>query len=254
MNNCPPITLWCLHGAVGMAADWQRFAVTMTALGIDVRAVDLWKYLDSGPQSLEEAAALLNTEASANPGKNILVGYSLGGRIALHAILENFQPWSAAIIISAHPGLEYDAEKLTRQKIDTDWSEKCGDGDWKAFLLEWQDQVILQSKGDQVVEWGNRELLQSRRKAIARSFIEWSLGRQRNLRVDLSRIDIPLLFLTGERDQKFTELARTCVAQIPSARHQIFVDCGHRVPWEQSQVFFHAVRAFIAGIMPNSPY
>lgn len=253
MNNCPPITLWCLHGAVGMAADWQRFAVIMTALGIDVRAVDLWKYLDSGPQSLEEAAARLNVEASANSCKNILVGYSLGGRIALHAILEKFQPWSAAVIISAHPGMEDVAEKLTRKKIDSNWSVKCSDGDWKTFLLEWQDQAILQSKGDQVIEWGNRELLQSRRKAIARSFIEWSLGCQRNLRIDLPKIDIPLLFLTGERDQKFTELARTCVAKIPSARHQIVDDCGHRVPWEKSQFFFHAVSDFIAGILPNPP-
>ena len=253
MSDRPPITLWCLHGAVGMAADWQRFVDEMTALGMDVRPVDLWQYLDSGPQSLEQTSARLNAEASAYPGTNILVGYSMGGRIALHAILEKFHPWSAAMIISAHPGLEDQAEKISRQKIDSDWSVKCSEGDWETFLDEWQAQVVLQAKEDQVLEWGDRRLLQTRRKAIARSFIDWSLGRQRNLRADLSGINIPIGFLTGERDQKFTELARTCVKEIPGASHQIVANCGHRVPWEQSDVFFRVVRDFVTKIMPDPP-
>lgn len=253
MSDRPPITLWCLHGAVGMAADWQHFADEMTALGIDVRAVDLWQYLDSGPQSLEETAARLNAEASATHGTNILVGYSMGGRIAMHALLENSHAWSAAVIISAHPGLENEAEELRRREQDADWFVKCSDGDWKTFLNEWQAQDILQSNGYQLLEWGDRKLLQSRRRAIARSFIDWSLGRQRNLRSDLARIKVPVLFLTGGRDEKFTELARNCVAEIPDATHQIVADCGHRVPWEQSGVFSHSVRAFVTSILPDPP-
>jgi 2-succinyl-6-hydroxy-2,4-cyclohexadiene-1-carboxylate synthase len=251
MSERPPITLWCLHGAVGMAEDWKRFADEMTALGIVFRAVDLWKYLDASPQSLEQTAGRLNAEASANPGTNILVGYSMGGRVALHALLEKSHPWSAAVIISAHPGLEDQAEKMRRREKDADWSVKCSEGDWETFLQEWQDQAILQSKEDQALEWGDRELLKPCRKAIARSFIDWSLGRQRNLLVDLARIDVPILFLTGERDQKFTELASTCVAQIPAARLQVIAACGHRVPWEQSEVFSQAVLAFVCSILPD---
>lgn len=175
----------------------------------------------------------------------------MGGRIALHALLVKFHPWSAAVIISAHPGLEDQAEKMRRREQDADWSVKCSEGDWNTFLDAWQDQAILQSKGDQALKWGDRELLKPCRKAIARSFIDWSLGRQRNLRADLSRINIPIRFLTGERDQKFTELARTCVKEIPGASHQVVADCGHRVPWEQSEVFSQAVLAVVSSILPD---
>lgn len=236
-----PVTIWCLHGAVGAAADWFPFREAIESQGHELRAVDLWRFLDCCPRSLPATAESLNAEAQANAGKNLLVGYSMGGRIALHALLEENSPWDAAVIISAHPGLETEAEKIARRKIDTDWSVKCLHGEWDRFLSEWQGQGILQDAGS----LSDRTPLRLRRKEIARSFLDWSLGAQENLWPRLSAIKIPVLWLTGEGDEKFTTLAERAVAQMPNGRHQVIPHAGHRLPWQQPQSFRQSVLSFV---------
>ncbi len=238
--STPPTTLWCLHGAVGTAADWFPFRDAMESRGYPVRAVDPWRFLDCCPRTLADTAVSLNAEVQANAGKNLLVGYSMGGRIALHALLAKNSPWDAAVIIGAHPGLETEEDKIARRQIDTDWSVKCLHGEWETFLAEWQAQGILQDAGS----LSDRTPLRLRRKEIARSFLDWSLGAQENLWPRLPEIKIPVLWLTGEKDEKFTTLAERAAALMPNARHQVIPHAGHRLPWQQAQAFTDAVIEF----------
>ena len=116
-----PLECWCLHGAAGMAADWRGFAKTLAATGIGSRAVDLWRFLECQPMSLTEFGTALNADASGEVfrgSSRALLGYSMGGRLALHALLEKDHPWQAAVIISAHPGLESEPERADRRASD----------------------------------------------------------------------------------------------------------------------------------------
>lgn len=239
----PKVTLWCLHGAVGMAADWQSFSHQMARLGYDVRAVDLWRFLACCPKSLNETAAAINAEARALPGRHILIGYSMGGRLALHALLESNHPWHAAVIISAHTGLRAASEKSDRLKKDTEWSVLCHQNEWHQFLDLWQSQDVLQGPAPQ---WPDRGALHLRRKEIARSFIDWSLGVQDDLLATIPHIHIPVLWLTGARDPKFTRIAEQALPLLPSATHLLLPDAGHRLPWEQPEAFVEIVREFLA--------
>lgn len=234
--SASPSTLWCLHGAVGAAADWSPFRHAWETAGHELRAVDLWRFLDCCPRSLADTATALNAETTGKTRKNLLVGYSMGGRIALHALLADNSPWDAAVIISAHPGLESEEEKIERRKKDADWSVKCLHGEWEAFLGEWQEQGILQGSAI-----SDRTPLRLRRKEIARSFLDWSLGAQDNLWPLLPQIKIPVLWLTGENDEKFTALASRACPRLPQARHRIIAGCGHRLPWEQPQAFLQVM-------------
>ena len=173
MKNPVDITLWCLHGALGTASDWQAFAHTMTNRGMQVRMVDLWRFLDCCPRSLAATAEAINNEAGTNTKTNILVGYSMGGRLALHALLTKDHPWSAAIIISAHPGLADPVEKSARLQQDTAWSVRCLHDPWESLIEQWNSQGILQSPPD--VPYPKplpRPALSMRRKKSRRSVIK----------------------------------------------------------------------------------
>ena len=231
-----PSTLWCLHGAVGAAADWSPFRSAWENAGHELRAVDLWRFLDCCPRSLNDTAVSLNAEATGKTEKNLLAGYSLGGRIALHALLAENSPWDAAVIISAHPGLESEEEKIERRKKDADWSVKCLHGEWDTFIDGWQEQGMLQGSAI-----SDRTPLRLRRKEIARSFLDWSLGAQDNLWPLLPQITIPVLWLTGEKDEKFSAIATRACPLMPQARHQIIAGSGHRLPWEKPQAFLQAM-------------
>ena len=244
-------TIWCLHGAVGAATDWNLFRDSWEQAGYDFRAVDLWRFLDCCPRSLSDTALALNAEVSAHPGKNLLVAYSMGGRIALHALLADHSPWHRAVIIAAHPGLENEEEKIARRRQDAEWSVRCHREAWSEFLERWQAQPVLQMASDHAQAWLDRRPLHLRCKEISRSFISWSLGAQENLWPRLGEIPIPVLWLTGERDEKFTSLAQRACPIIPHANSLVIPASGHRLPWEQPEPFSREVLTFFA--TPDQP-
>lgn len=227
------MTVWCLHGAVGMADDWRGLELP----GRAVKRVDLWRFLDCCPMSLAEFGAALNREAAATPGKRVLLGYSLGGRLALHALLDGRHGWDAAVIVSAHPGLEDERERAARRERDAEWAARALRGDWREFLAEWDRQGVLQpGAGDPSagMRMADRRALAARRGSVGRSFIDWSLGVQEPLWERLSWITTPVLWCVGGGDGKFRALGERAVGALADAELREFPGAGHRVPWESA--------------------
>lgn len=235
--------IWCLHGAVGLASDWEPFSAALAAEGEFCRAVELWRFLECEGIGLSDWAAAFNAEVrAAGAEENILIGYSMGGRLALHALLDDPGLWDRAVIVSAHPGLTEQEERFRRMANDAEWAALALTGDWGQFLKKWDEQSVLSSAFPRP-EPDPRERLVNRRRAIARSFMEWSLGKQDNLLEMMPRMTCPVLWLTGSRDEKFTSLAQEAVEKLSNATHKTF-DCGHRLPWERPEDFLLAVKEF----------
>jgi 2-succinyl-6-hydroxy-2,4-cyclohexadiene-1-carboxylate synthase len=244
--------IWCLHGAVGLAADWRETALKLAEHMISTRALDLWRFLEPGPLSLSGFAHSLNVEAGEETFRGTgraLMGYSMGGRLALHALLEERQPWQASIIISAHPGLEDSSDQAARQTADAQWASRAFGGHWPDFLAEWNAQAILGGAPIRSSEDSGR--LISRRREVAQSFLDWSLGQQRPLWDRLGEISIPVLWIAGENDPKFLELARRAASLIPHATLAIAPGAGHRVPWEAEEWLAETVARFVKDAMPH---
>jgi 2-succinyl-6-hydroxy-2,4-cyclohexadiene-1-carboxylate synthase len=229
-------TLWCLHGAVGAAADWRGFAVP----GWATQRIDLWRFLDCCPMSLPAFGQALNEEARAGEGKRVLVGYSMGARLALHALLAD-GPWDAAVLVAPHPGLEDPADRSVRRTADATWAAQALSGSWSDFLSAWNAQPVLAASPD----FPDRSALKIRRQAVARSFMDWSLGVQDPLWSRLSEIKCPVLWVTGSRDAKFQALADRAIPLLPKAEAWIAPDSGHRVPWEARAAFATRVGEFL---------
>lgn len=232
-------TIWCLHGAVGQAADWQGFSVPGWAL----RRVDLWRFVACCPMPIADFGRALNEEARATPGPKILLGYSMGGRLALHALLEKDSPWDAAIIVSAHPGLEAEEERSERRVQDAEWAARALQMEWSDFLTAWNAQPVL---GGEASGMADRRLLSTRKQEVARSFMDWSLGAQDPLWERLPELKLPVLWVVGGRDEKFRVLGERAVFGIPSAELSVIDGAGHRVPWEAPTKFSSVVNAFLS--------
>ncbi len=237
---------WLLHGAVGMAADWRETARGLGARGIGTRAVDLWRFLEPGALPIEEFGKALNTDAheeiSRGNGRT-LAGYSMGGRLALHALLEKDHPWQAAVIVSADPGQEEESERTVRRMADANWAMKAMASPWQDFLTEWNRQPVL---GGSLPRDPNLSAgLAMRRREISRSFVDWSLAAQEPLWGRLGEISVPVLWIAGETDEKFRKLGQRAVAMMPRADLVIAPGAGHRVPWEAQEWFAEKVAGFL---------
>lgn len=213
--------------------------------GIGTRSVDLWRFLEPGPLPIRESGSTFNEDAKGETfrgtGRSIL-GYSMGGRLALHAILEPDHPWQAAVIVSAHPGLEDELDRSARKASDSTWAAKAFAGDWKDFTTQWNTQPLL---GGDIREPEATQRLINRRREISRSFLDWSLGLQEELWSRLSSIEIPVLWVAGESDSKYRTIAERAAALTPRGILAIAPDAGHRVPWENPAWFTERVSRFL---------
>ena len=195
---------------------------------------------------LTEFGKALNADAGGEASRGngrALLGYSMGGRLALHALLEIPHPWRAAVIVSAHPGLESEGEREARRAADAAWATRALAGNWQEFLTAWNAQPVLggairdpQASGGLVI----------RRREIARSFVDWSLGAQQPLWDRLHEITIPVLWVAGEHDAKFLDLAKRATALIPNSRLAVAPGSGHRVPWEVEEWLAAEVAGFLS--------
>lgn len=232
-HEAGPVECWCLHGNVGLAADWRQISTQLAEREISSRAIDLWRFLECEALPLEQFGATFNADASGqvNRGQSrILVGYSMGGRLAMHALLEAQAPWKAAVIIGAHPGLEEEGARAERCAADAQWASRALMEAWPDFLQAWEDQAVLQGTARRDARDSGR--LQLRRREIARSFVDWSLGAQQPLWERLPEIRVPVLWISGELDSKFTAIAERACELIPNAQLAIAPGAGHRVPWQ----------------------
>lgn len=207
-------TVVALHGMLGEASDWEFMPW--------VRGVDLWGW-DGDLDSVQIDA-------------DAVIGYSMGGRLALHAL----DQVRAAVIVSAHPGLT--EGQGARLENDLCWARKALADDWQDFLAEWHAQPVF-ARGSFEPD---RSGLESRRQAIASAFERWSLGRQGNLLPRLAEVQIPVLWVNGSLDEKFVRLGAQACEVLPNGEHVVVDGCGHRVPWEAPEEFSHLIKQFLS--------
>lgn len=226
--------IYALHGNLGSPRDWE--ALDLPGL----QAVDLWEWQERFPGiSLEEFGEAFSEEVAASgDSEPVLLGYSLGGRLAMQALAARRDFWKGAILISTHPGLTDETEKNSRRESDREWARRVREMPWTEFLESWNAQGVL---ANQVVSGGQGEL-EGRREAVARAFESWSLGRQEAAEERLGTLGVPLLVVTGERDEKFTDLAerfRNCGNGVEVT---VMPNCGHRIPMEAPDRLAEVIR------------
>jgi 2-succinyl-6-hydroxy-2,4-cyclohexadiene-1-carboxylate synthase len=226
--------IWALHGMVGEPADWDFLRPALPELQTPL----LWSEVDRyTPWAFQFAKKV----RAADP-RPVLIGYSMGGRLALHALLADPTLFRAAIIISAHTGLADRELRQRRWRQDDEWAKKLRSLPWETFLRIWNDQPVF----DGVNLPGERLTTFKWRQGIIRSFDCWGLSRQEDLLPKLGHLQLPVLWVTGGKDTRYTDLARDAVAALPNARHAVIPEAGHRVPWEERAAFTDTLNHFLA--------
>lgn len=167
---------------------------------------------------------------SAHEG-DVLLGYSMGGRLALQ-LLERTR-FEKAIIISA--GLNApDPARIERDEV---WARRFESEEWTSLMRAWNAQDVF---GGHAVERREEDF---DRAELARQLRENSPAVLEPPR--LESIETPVLWVAGERDAKYVEIARKAVARLPHAELWICPNAGHRVPWEQPGALVTRLRAFL---------
>ncbi len=226
--------LWALAGFMGFPSDWDIFGLkNLKAIPIDLFD---WNTLSDWTSKF---SALVS---SRSVDKSVLIGYSLGGRLALHALIQKTSIWKAGIIISAHPGLSSHEEGLERYKLDEQWAIRFEKEEWGSLMDDWNARTVF-GGGNFNFQRNEKDYY---RQKLANILRRGSLGLQNNLRFELSNLNVPLLWIVGANDEIYKNLVSSVNLKHPLSRKIIIPNSGHRVPWEQPDNFVQQVQEFLA--------
>jgi len=227
--------LYLLHGAFGSPSDWEDLRARLPQ-DHDTEALDLWQE----PAGLSLAgwgrrfAQRVKATGDTAP---VLLGYSLGGRLALHALAAEPTLWAGAILVSTHPGLDTGRERAARLEHDRRWLDRLQSLPWETFLNEWNAQRVFAPRA-------SPGKASNYRPEMSKAFREWSLGTMHKMSGSLAK-NVRCLWVSGALDEKFTKLAAEAAAASPSHRHTVIAGAGHRVPWVRPEAFAAVVRSFL---------
>lgn len=170
----------------------------------------------------------------------VFVGYSMGGRLALHFAQRYPELVSSLILVSASPGISERLDRIARWQQDYQRSQKILEQGVHPFCTEWQALPILQSQ--QNIPNPYRDALRNRRFlqspiGLANSILHLSPGVLRSLWDQLHQITVPTILVTGSMDNKFKEIAKKMATKLPTVRHTEISDSGHTAHLEKPEQF-----------------
>lgn len=181
----------------------------------------------------------------ATAGESVeLLGYSMGGRLALHYALSRPERVGRLILIGSSPGLRTEAERLERRAGDAALADFIRSQGVAAFMRYWHGQTMfqtLQSLPDERL----REVMASRGRndpeGLSLSLLHVGTGALPSVWERLHELKMPVDLVTGRKDLKFTAIGREMVTLIPRARLGEVDDAGHAVHLERPDDLVAAV-------------
>ncbi len=182
------------------------------------------------------------------PRGSVLLGYSMGGRMALHYAVTRPDAISALILISANPGNEDKAEREARKKNDTALADRILRIGAEAFLYEWEKHPLIASQKH--IPAAIRNPMLDRRKqntpqGLALSLLHMGTGSMLPLWDKLDSITCPTLLVTGENDAAYCSVAKRMLPLMGNATHTIIPDAGHMTHLENLPAFLNSLTSFL---------
>ncbi len=245
--------LLLLHGFSGSGATWAPFLDTwrgFTAIAVDLPGhgasdcpADPARYRME--RCVEDLVALMDR---LGVERTAALGYSMGGRVALHlALAAPHRLWALALE-GASPGIEDPAERHARRQSDEALAADIERDGVEAFVSRWEALPLFASQARlpaAVREELRRQRLSSNPVGLANSLRGMGAGQQNPLWRHLGEINVPALVIAGQLDEKYSVLARRMAAIMPDARAELVAGAGHAVHLEQPEAFAVIVNGFL---------
>lgn len=220
-----------LHGFTHTAASWDPVLAGLPqryrALALDLRGHG--RAAAAAPVDLPGVIADV---AAAAPDRFELAGYSMGGRIALHVAFALPDRVGRLTLIGASPGLADPTERAQRRAADEALAAELESMSIEAFAARWAQTPVLAGVPEAVAARAHTDRLRSAPPGLAAALRGLGTGALPSLWERLGELAMPVTLIAGERDAKFSALARRMAAAIPDARVAIVAGAGHAVHLE----------------------
>jgi 2-succinyl-6-hydroxy-2,4-cyclohexadiene-1-carboxylate synthase len=231
-----------LHGFTQTGRSWQP---VLHALAARYRAIapDLpghGEFAERRPASFAACDAYVRVLADQ---PITLAGYSMGGRIALHAALSLGPRVRRLILVGASPGIADAAERAARAAEDAALADRIEAIGLEAFVREWGAQPLFDGMPRGIAEIAHADRMRNTAAGLAAALRGLGTGVMPPLWDRLGELTVPVELVVGERDEKFRAIAERMTAVLVAGRLHVVPGSGHAVHLEAPE----AVAEVIAG-------
>ncbi|WP_060788441.1 2-succinyl-6-hydroxy-2,4-cyclohexadiene-1-carboxylate synthase [Geobacillus zalihae] len=245
--------LLLLHGFTGSADTWRPLAPFWP--DFRVMAVDLLGHgrteapKDARRYRIEHAAADLAALLDEWGVEQVnVLGYSMGGRLALAFAVWHPHRVRRLVLESSSPGLKTEEERRARREADEALARKIETEGVRAFVDDWEKIPLFatqQALPDSVRAAIRRERLRHTATGLANSLRGMGTGVQPSFWERLGELAMPVLLVCGENDEKFCRIAAQMHERLPNSELVCVPDAGHAIHVEQPGIFAKIVSEFM---------
>ena len=223
-----------LHGFTQTKESWIPVVESLT-VETEVTLIDAPGHGES-PIDGRNLSQTANDAAETMP-TGILVGYSMGARIALHTALQHPDKVRGLVLVSGTPGLRSESERAERCTSDEALAEHIEEIGVSQFITEWLASPMFHGLSAQFADVPKRNT--NTAQGLGDSLRFAGTGTQAPLWDQLKNLQMPVLVITGEHDQKFTDIGREMAAEIPNCDYHMMSGVGHTCHLEDISQFVH---------------
>jgi 2-succinyl-6-hydroxy-2,4-cyclohexadiene-1-carboxylate synthase len=238
---------------MGSARDWvgviQRLDDTYYCIAIDLpghgKSLNLANDLAYTLAGAAQSVVYTMQQTQAIPAA--VVGYSMGGRLALYLARHFKEVCSRLVVESATAGIRGRDERQAREQSDEEKARDLERSRFEEFLRTWYGQPVFASLAENPQEL--EKVLHRRRSnepsELAKALRGMSVGAQAPLWSDLPGLAMPVLLMAGERDEKYVDIVQAMASLLPSAAVEIVPGAGHNVHVENGPAMAESIRQFL---------
>jgi 2-succinyl-6-hydroxy-2,4-cyclohexadiene-1-carboxylate synthase len=236
----PDIVL--LHGFTHTGASWDPVVAALgeryRALAPDIRGHG--SASDRVPVTLE---GVLSDVVALAPPRFTLVGYSMGGRLALLAALALPSRIDRLVLIGASPGIADRAEREARRRADDRLADEIDGSTMEQFAARWAHTPVLSGQPPAVAAAVHADRVRNRPAALARALRGLGTGALASVWDRLPELEMPAALVVGERDEKFRAIATEMASGLRRADVVLVPGAGHAVHLEAPGAVAQAISA-----------
>jgi 2-succinyl-6-hydroxy-2,4-cyclohexadiene-1-carboxylate synthase len=247
-------TILLVHGFTGSLEDWrdiyphldERFnyvGIDLIGHGKSDSPNDIKKY---EPESLINQIEDILTQLSVN--EVIILGYSMGGRVALNYAVSYPQKIKGLILESTSAGIKNERDRTERTESDEVLASYIEENGTEKFAERWMNQDIFNTQrrfSDEKLQKIKIRIAQNSKTGLANTLRGFGTGNMPYLADKVNLMQSPVILISGGLDTKYCKLNSELKKKFPNAKNAVIKNAGHNTHLEEPERFIQVVHNYL---------